>query len=214
MTKTTWLGCMVALSTLPLMGCGAAKSIINSNLPAVNDMLKLDGQTLVTTMGDGRAVISGNKTVTVTVPNRSISQADQLAALTFAQSLEHQVTVSVPAGATMPTSFPISNVALSLQIREGSGSSAQLVELLATVAGPITFTRTSPTSNLYEATSPVEFSHNATGTTLFQVLGIITGGADPNTVVARLSVDSDDTKLPSGSTLTFRFYNGSAKPKL
>lgn len=214
MKNTVYFGTLATLVALPLMGCGAAKSIINNNIPAVTNLLKLDEQTLVAVMGEGRAVISGNKSVTVSFPNQSISQASQLASLALSQSLAHQVIVTVPSGATMPTDFPVSNLTLQLTIREGTGSAAPLVNLSATVAGPVTFTRTSPSSNVYAATGPVVFTSNATGTSLQQVLAIVTGGEDPNTVDAKLSIDSDDTKLPSGSTLTFSFYNGSAKPKL
>ncbi|WP_309707190.1 hypothetical protein [Armatimonas sp.] len=214
MKKTAYFGTLVTLMALPLVGCGAAKSIINNNIPAVANLLKLDEQTLVAIMGEGRAVISGNKSVTVSFPNQSISQASSLASLAFYQSLSPQIIVTVPSGATMPADFPLSNLTLQLTIREGAGSPTQVVNLSATVAGPVTFTRTSPTSNVYAATEPVVFTNNATGTSLQQVLAIVTGGADPNAVDAKLSVDSDDTKLPSGSTLTFSLYNGSAKPKL
>ncbi|WP_395093286.1 hypothetical protein [Armatimonas sp.] len=211
MKNMVYFGTLATLVALPLMGCGAAKSIINNNIPAVSNLLKLDEQTLVAIMGEGRAVISGNKSVTVSFPNQSISQASQLASLVFSQSIDPQVTVTVPAGATMPTDFPISNLTLQLTIREGTGSAANLS---ATVTGSVTLTRTSPSSNVYAATGPVVFTINAAGTSLQQVLAIVTGGEDPNAVDAKLSVDSDDTKLPSGSTLTFRLFNGSAKPKI
>ena len=213
MTRKMWLGCTVALMALPLVGCSAAKSLINGNIPAISNLLKLDGQTLACTMGSGRAVISGHKSVTVSFANQSIDQASQLGKIAFAQSVNASVTVSVPSGATMPTNFPLSNVTLSIVVREGSGSGAISVPLTATVAGPVTFTRTG-TTNVYTASGPLVFSTDATGTSLTQVVAIITGGIDPNSVDANLSVDSDDTKLPSGSVITFTLSDGSGKPQL
>lgn len=214
MNKIVRVGFLAAVAVLPLMGCGSAKSIINDNIPAIPDMLKLDGQPLVATMGEGRAVISGHRSVTVNFPNTSVSQANQLASMVFAQSLEHEVTVTVPAGKALPTSFPVSNLTLGLVIAEGIGTTANQVDLSATVAGPVTFSRISPTSNVYAAEGPVAFSTTVTGAALLRALTIITGGPSPNAATARLSVDTDDTKLPSGSTVTFRFYDGSVKPKI
>jgi hypothetical protein len=199
--KITLIAATTALAAVALSGCGAAKSLVNNNLPTVNNLLPLDTQTVAATLGSGRAAISGHAQATVSFADKSIPSASSLSSVTINQPLSTTVTVALPEGATAPQTFTLRNLALQVSVSDGDGTNA--VTATGTIAGPLVYTKVSGSSTQYTATAPPSANLTFGGGTLDSLVGIITGAPSPNIARARLSVDADDTELPAGTVLSF-----------
>ncbi|MDX1932361.1 MAG: hypothetical protein SFU56_07135 [Capsulimonadales bacterium] len=204
---------------LTLVGCGAAKSLINNNLPTVSNALQLDGQSVTGTVNGSRATISGNGTKEFSFANTTINQAGSLAEIKHSQKLTRSVTVTVPTGETLPTSFQLRNIALAMvlsdrQTNTGGDLEERTFAATLTVGSTVTFSRTG-SDNTYTAINAPAFGDLViSGDRLTQFRNIVTGGGSPNQVGLRLSFDTDDFTLPNGSTITFTFTEGKATVKI
>lgn len=188
-----------------LSGCGA----VNSLIPEIDDLARLNGTTVEATVGSGRALISGNVSRAVSFADRDLPQVSQLRRLKLRQSIDGALEVSVP-GNSYPASFSLSNIGLQVRLTDG----ARVADASASVAGPITFTREG-TTNIYRTSGPVEISNLTYSNATFSTArDIITTAPSPNSASGRLSFDTDDTQLPSGSVLKFTFVNGKARVEL
>ncbi|MGC4042398.1 MAG: hypothetical protein QM758_01185 [Armatimonas sp.] len=196
-----------AVATFALSGCGA----VNSLIPDIDNLAALDGTTVDTTVGTGRAVISGNVSKTATFADRDLPQKSKLRRLKLRQSLNEKVTVTMPEGKPFPATFTLRNLELRIRV---SDSETRAVETSASLAGPLTYTREGST-NVYALSAPVEISNITFDGSDFSTLrDIITTAPSPNTVVARFSLDAEDTELPSGTVLRFALQGGKAKVEL
>lgn len=206
------LGALVFAGTaFTLSGCGAVNSAINSIIPEIDDLVKLNGKSIEATVGTGRAVLSGNVGKSGPLDDTELPQADKLKSMKLRQSLAQNVTVTMPGSAAFPASFKLSNITLKITLSDSQGTA----EASATLAGPVTFTRQGTTSTYQASTTAVEISNIAFTSTNFEMVrNIITMPPSPNTAAAKLSFDADDTELPSGSKLTFTFSGGKAKVEL
>lgn len=203
---------VLGLAALALAGCGAVNNAINSVIPEIDNLVRLDDTTVDAVVGSGRAVISGNISRSVTFDDRTLPEQGKLRRLRLRQSIDQDIQVTVPGGASLPASFTLSNVALNVRLTETG--SARVAESTATYSGSVTFTRQG-TSAVYRSAGGFEISNITFDSTGFNtVRDIITTAPSPNTVAARLSFDTDDTQLPSGSTLRFKFVSGKAKVEL
>lgn len=211
-------GTVAVVSLCGLLGCSAAKSIINNNLPDISNALQLDNQTVTGSVNGSRATISGNGSRSFTFANTSLSQGNALVEVRHTQQLDKSVTVTVPSG-TLPATFQVRNITLNIVVKDtqtnsNGGTDTRTFTANLNIAGPILFGR-SGTSNTYTTTSSPTFSELLiSGDNLNQFRNIVTGGSTPNNVDVRLSFDTDDTALPSGSTITFKTVNGTAKIKI
>ena len=201
-----------AVALVSLSGCGAVSSVVNSVIPEIDNLAALNDTSVDATVGSGRAVISANVTKTSEFPDRSLPEQVRLKRLKFRQSLDRQVLVTLPSGATAPAAFTLKNIALSVRLSDGDG--ARSTETSATVPGPVTFTREG-SSNVYAITAPLEVSDVTFDKTKFTLArDIITTAPSPNTVSARVSFDAESTELPTGTVLRFKLVGGKAKAEL
>ena len=193
-----------------LTGCGAAKSVVNSNIPAIDDPLHLNGASIVAPVTGNRAPISGSISVTVTFPDRAkFAQQGELTFVKLEQAFEDTAQVAVPPGVALPGSFSLSNITLGLSVSDGNGSRTAGVQ--GNYSGPVTYTRTGQTDQ-YVASKPVGYSElklDGDGFRAFR--DILTSEPTPNTATAHLSFDTDDTALPKGSVITLKLKNGKAR---
>jgi hypothetical protein len=202
---------LLGTACVALSGCGAVNSAINSVIPEVDNLVKLNGATVDATVGSGRAVISGNVSKSAEFGDTELPQVSQLKTMRLRQSLDSAIQVTMPSGKSFPASFSLSNVALRIRL---SDSDARAAEASATFSGPVTYTRDGTTST-YRTTTPVEVANITFSNTTFSTArDIITTAPSPNSASGRLSFDTDDTQLPNGSVLRFTFVNGKAKVEL
>jgi hypothetical protein len=203
---------VLGLMSLGLSGCGAVNNAINSVIPEIDNLVRLDDTTVDAVVGSGRAVISGNVSHSVTFDDRTLPEQARIRRLRLRQSIDQDIQVTVPSGKNLPASFTLSNIVLTVRVTEtGSTRSA---ESSASYSGSVTFTRQAATA-VYRSTGGFEVSNVTFDNSGFSTLReIITTAPSPNTAAARLSFDTDDTQLPSGSTLRFKFVQGKAKVEL
>lgn len=214
-SRQWWIGAVAATLSIPaLSGCGAVSSAVNSTIPEINNIASLDNTEVDAVIGSGRAVISSNFERSVTFADRELPQRSKLRRLKLRQSIDPAVSVTLPNRAIMPESFQLSNIALSVTLTDGTGTTLRTASASSSVTGPITFTRVG-TSIVYRASGPVEVSNITFEATNFSTArDIITTTPTPNTVDAKLSFDADDTQLPRGTILRFKFINGVGKVEI
>lgn len=209
--KSYLFALIIISTTLTLTGCGAVSSAINSVIPEIDNLIKLDGTSVEAIVGNGRAVISGNISKSATFADTSLPQADKLKTMKLRQSLNQDVTVKMPGSAALPASFSLSNITLAITLSD----TANNVSASATLPGPVTFTRQGTTSTYRANIAAVEITNITFSAAAFTTARtIITSAPSPNTALGKLSFDADDTQLPSGTKLTFTFSGGKAKVEL
>lgn len=204
----SFLAAGAASSLLLLSGCGAANNAINNNIPAVDNLLSLNGQSTDATVGAGRAVVSGSGTKEVPFNDRSLSQGSKLKFVKFDQNLASTVTLAVPPGAALPAQFTLSNITLTLTARDDAPRS---VSVSNSVSGPITFVQVAGSPNQYQASATIGFSTFEIKDNFPTFYSIVTSAPSPNFASGKVSFDADDTQLPVGSVLTFQMIDGKAK---
>jgi len=211
--KRHWslFGAVTALVTFAA-GCSAGDSLVNNNIPPINNLLNVDNQEVTGTVNGSRATISGYASASATFADRSsLPQQSLLKSVKFAQGIDDGVTVTVPASATLPNSFQLKNITLDISVSDETDPAVRTAEAKATVSGPITYVRVSGT-NQYTSLSHLSFSDiQISGDSFKTFRDIVTSPPSPNTATARLSFDTDDQALPNGSTITFRFVSGQAR---
>jgi hypothetical protein len=215
--KRHWslFGAVMALVIFALVifaaGCSAGDSIVNNNIPPVNNLLNVDNQQVTATVNGSRATISGNASGSATFGDRSLPQQGLLKFVKFSQAIDDGVTATVPSSATKPDSFQLKNITLAISVSDGTGATLRTASAQANVSGPITYVRVSGTDQ-YTALSHLSFSDiQISGDSFTTFRDIVTSPPSPNTATARLSFDTDDQALPNGSTITFRFVSGQAR---
>lgn len=218
-----------------LNGCSAAKDLVNANIPPISDPLQVRGRGVKAT-----ATRAARSRVLVTVtgalePNPStfndvgVEQADKLNSATISQSLSPKISV-VPLGGdgTLPAKVVLSNLSVTITLEEGDGSDPnQRLELSGlTLAGPITFTRTSELDGagrtVYAAPDALNFNElNLSNEQIDKLTGIISQPAAPSTtdtsnrVSATLSFQVEDDDLTTPQTdLFFTFSDGEARVRI
>lgn len=205
------LGVMGVSAVSLLMGCSAANGIINSNIPAMDNLLQLDNQSVEATIGATRLVTVTTASRTVNFGNRSLQEANRLNKVRFEQGLSDEVTVTAPStGARLNDSFSLSNIRLDLSVSDAGRE----VGVSRTIAGPVTLKRIGTTST-FQISTPVTFSDmEISGSEFGTFRDIVTGGGDPNTARGQVRFDSDPAELPVGTVLTFRFAGGKARVQI
>jgi len=201
---------IAAAGALLFTGCSAATNAVLSSvpLPPINNLLNLDGEITAASVNGTRAATSGSGTKEREFGDRTLPEVNRLRFVRFNQSLERSVTVAVPSGAALPATFSLSNVALTLAVRDNAPRN---VSVTGNVGGPITFARVGET-NQYQATTRVAFSNLELKDGNFGTIrDIITSGPSPNFVTGRIAFDTDTDQLPLGSVLTFTFVDGTAR---
>ena len=194
-----------------LSGCGAANSIINNNIPPVENALGLDGASVIVPVNGTRAVISGSASVSVSFNDRSFSQQDKLRKAKFEQYFADAVNVTVPSGKVLPATFSLSNLTFQVTVSDGSGINLRTASYSATYAGPVSYVRIGTTSQ-YTAQKLVGYSNiEISGDNFTKFRDISSSSPSPNTVTSKLSLDTDDTQLPRSSTISFTFRGGQVR---
>jgi hypothetical protein len=206
-------GVVLALLSVTLVttGCGGAKSLVNNNIPEVDNLLKLNDSEIDSSVGGiTRAVIVGGLDKTATFDDRDLQEKSRLNFARIRQGLHQSVRVTVGEGVALPASFTLSNIVLETSLSDGEGASKRLVTGTATAVGPVVYTRVGVT-NEYATTSVVEPEISFSSQPFKTFRDIVTTAPSPNTVTAKLRFDADDTQLPNGSKIRFRFVGGKAK---
>lgn len=116
------------------------------------------------------------------------------------------ITVTPPAGQTLPASFTISSLTFTPEVDSlnsaGAVTAAAILPALAAAGTPITLTQTS-TPGQYTASSPILLQTTASisGTNLTNLVNLLNNGGANGQVV--LGLNAGSTNLPAGSTLNF-----------
>lgn len=194
-------------AVLLLTGCGAAKNAINNSIPDISNLLDLNGQPTDATVGSSRAAISGSGTKEVQFNDRSLSQSDKLKFVKFTQNLSPTVAVTVPNGAALPAQFVLSNITLTLTVRDDA---PRTVSVSNTVSGPITFVRQNGT-NTYQGSTSIGFADFEIKNSFGTFRDIVISAPSPNFAAAKVAFDTDTNDLPAGTVLTFQTIDGKAK---
>jgi hypothetical protein len=194
-----------------ITGCGAAKTVVNNNIPEVDNLLKLNDSEIDSSVGGvTRAVIVGGLDKTQTFPDRDLPEANRINFVRLRQGLNQNVRVTVPEGATLPAAFTLSNITLETQVSDMKEDVQRVSAGSATVAGPVVFTKVGATNN-YTTNSVMEPEMSLSANPFKTFRAIVTTAPSPNTVVVKLRFDADDTQLPAGSVIRFKFVGGKAK---
>jgi hypothetical protein len=207
---------VVALSSVTVLsvmtsGCGGAKALVNNNIPEVDNLLKLNDTEIDSSVGGvTRALIIGGLDKTATFDDKDLPEKNRINFVKLKQGLDKAVRVTVPQGKTLPATFTLSNITLDTVVSDGDGATKRTVTGSATVAGPVTFTQTG-SSNIYTTTATVEPEVNLSANPFKTFRDIVTTAPSPNTATVKLRFDADDTQLPAGSVIRFKFVGGKAK---
>jgi hypothetical protein len=188
-----------------LSGCGAVNNVINSQIRPVNNVFGFDGQTIDTVIGGTRAAVSGSGILEVVVADGSVPAADRVRFVNFTQSLQTTVTVTVPPGVALPAQFSVSDVSLTVALRDAAPRS---VSVARSISGPVTFVRVGAT-NQYQTTTSLIFSGLEIRNDFGTFRDIYTAAPTPNIASIRIALDTDSNFLPLGSVIRFTLTNGS-----
>jgi hypothetical protein len=210
---------------LPLSGgCGAARGIINSQIPTINDPAKLDGKQFPATVAS-----SGTATGSFTGPFADQSPVANQGRLTFAdvrQPLRPEVALLPPAGMTGPITPPatvtLRGVTLRVRLYEApsQGTAATREVVFPALTGgdaPLTFSNVAGTNrytlpdSLGIELGPARIS----GDDARRLFSLLTSpGADGSTtnyVETSLSATVEGGTLPAGASVVFTFGPGEAR---
>ena len=202
------------IALVALSGCGGG----GMGLESFSNLLALDGGELV---GISRAASTGAITTeqshTRTFEDRTIGGRPGgigggpggpprgTTRWNVAQGMARAVKVSVPEGATLPASFTLSNIEMSMRITDGE----RVAEQKTTIAGPVTLTRSGET-NAYTASTELTPEASFTEGSFETLHAIITTAPSPNTATATLRYDAS-AELPAGAKLRFGLERGHAR---
>ena len=107
----------------PLAGCGAAKKLVNDQIPAIQNPGSLDGKQFpVPVMSRSRLAVSGTGSFTGSFPD--IAPVGQQNRLTFAQltqNLRAELTYVPNPGSSVPSRIVLNDVSLTVSLGDGSG---------------------------------------------------------------------------------------------
>jgi hypothetical protein len=204
-----YLAC-ASVAGVVVTGCGGTKSIVNSVIPPVDNLLKLNDTEIDTNVGGiSRALIVGGLDKSATFPDKDLPEKNRINFVKLKQGLNQNVRVTVPSGATLPASFTLSNITLETMVTDGDGASKRTVTGSATVVGPITFTKVGAT-NTFDASGVMEPEINFSSEPFKTFRDIVTTAPSPNTATVKLRFDANDTQLPAGTVIRFKFVGGKA----
>lgn len=212
------------IALVALSGCGGAGA--GTGLESFSNLLGLDGGELV---GISRATSVGTVTTeqthTRTFEDRTIGGRPSgvggrpgsiggpggpprgTTRWNVAQGVARAVKVSVPEGATLPASFTLSNIEMSMRVTDGE----RVAEQKTTIAGPVTLTRVGETS-AYTASAELTPEASFTEGSFETLHAILTTAPSPNTSTATLRYDAS-AELPAGAKLRFGLERGKAQMK-
>jgi hypothetical protein len=154
------------------------------------------------TLGEGRPAGNGNGRPAG--DGRPMGPKDA-AGWKMEQGIGKAVRVRVAEGVTLPASFSLSNIVMTLRVTDGE----RVAERSTTVAGPVTYTRSGDSSTYTtqsEITPEVVFTEGS-----FETLhAILTTPPSPNTATATLRYDAS-SELPAGAKISFGLRGGHAR---
>lgn len=218
------LGAIAASATL-LGGCGAAKSIVNNNIPDVSDPLRLEGRSIRAIVSRAivrptRAAIDGQAVDTVAFEDSgSVSHSGDLTYANLSQGIRGDVVyVAFPSGFTPPAQFTVRALQLDATVSDGTNGSRSVTATNFNSDGPYTFVRNGSTPEglpLYALSSGnITLGGPRLGRDdTRRLIQIITEGNDnssSNNVAVTLYFTADDTELPEGTQIYFVFTGGRA----
>ncbi|MES2465164.1 MAG: hypothetical protein V4671_31745 [Armatimonadota bacterium] len=196
-----------AFLAVVLSGCGAINSAINARIqPAVNPF-GLDFQTVDVAVGGAGSGLSGSGERAVAFADQSVSEAGRLRFVRFSQGLRSTIMVTAPQGAPLPAQFSVSSMTLTVTFRDDAPRS---VSADRTRTGPITFVRVGET-NEYQTTDSLDFSDLEIRSNFGTFRDIYTMSPSPNDSRITISLQSDGSPLPAGSTLRFTLVGSVAR---
>jgi hypothetical protein len=196
-----------AAAAFLLAGCGAINDAVNARIqPAVN-LVGLDNQAVDVTIGGTGGILTGSGTREVSFEDRTLPEAGRLRFVRFNQSLQNSVTVTSPGGAPLPPQFSVSNLSLTLALRDDA---PRRVSADAVKSGPITFVRLGETSE-YRTSDNLAFSGLEIRSSFGTFRDIYTTAPGPNVSSVTLGLETAAGSLPAGARLRFTLTDGSAQ---
>lgn len=210
-------------------GCGAAKSIVNNNIPPVSDALRINGRSVTALVSRAiqkptRAAIPGAGAFDTTFSDFNVSESNRLTSARFEQGVSKDVLVRFPSGAAQPDQFTVSGLILNVAVSEkfGNGQVSRNVTVTGMTAdGPFQFNKVRDNgdgSANYTLASgsdiglgSVQIGSDQTRTLMDILTEQDASGSNGNFVDGQFGFDADDSQLPEGTTVTFSFVNGQAR---
>lgn len=216
---------IAALAFLPLLaaGCGTARGIINSQIPAIRDPARLDGKQFPAVVGDGGAA-QGTFTGPFADQGR-VSNQDRLNFAELRQTLRPEVSLLPPSGSgvvTPPATVTLSALELRVRVYEGASQDAAptrevVFPVLADGDAPLTFENVAGTNRytLPGAESVLLGPSRISGADARRLFAVLTDpaqdGSTTNFVQASFSANVEGSALPAGATVLFTFGPGEAR---
>ncbi len=220
---------LAALLLVPVGGCGGGLigSIINDNIPPIENPGELQGKQFPVVIGAEtsltRAALPGSSDYAAPFSDIArVSQQDRLNFAEVRQNLTAEVTVIPAPGASLPPRITLSDPRLTVRFYEASDINATptretVFPALGGQREPLTYEQV-PGTNIYRRNSieiqlgPARVS-GEDAKRLFRILTEPVPDTENRTNYARasLSLTADDTQLPAGSTIIFTFGAGQAR---
>ncbi len=123
-TFGAYLAAALALPLLaPLAGCGAAKRLVNDNIPAIKNPGSLDGKQFPVPVSlRSRVAVSGTGSFTGSFPDiAAVGQQNRLTFAELTQNLRPELRYVPNPGTPVPSRIVLSDVSLSVSLGDGAG---------------------------------------------------------------------------------------------
>lgn len=194
---------VAALVAVLAIGCSGHRSDEFSS--RVMDLLfPISGNGFTTDVGGSDSLRTGFGTFAVTFSDRTITDASRFRTCTVTTSLDSDVTLTVPEGEALPSSFTLKNLDL-MEIYVADTAGARSMTKQGFANGPIQFNRVG-TTNTYRATSNVRilFTSIIDGTDLTNLLAVVQDAPSDNVCSGLFGYEISNS-VPAGATIAFTF---------
>lgn len=192
----------ILAAALTAVGCSGGSGLRYDAI--ISQMIPLEGRSFSTQVSGAGAVRIGSGTFSVSFDDRPVTDAARFRTIEVTESLDDDVTLTLPSGASPPASFELRNLDLTqIQVYDTSGT--RLMTRRAFAEGPIRFDRVGSTDT-YRATSDVriEFTTPIDGTDLDTLLAVVQQAPADNFCGGHFNYEVSDS-VPAESTIGFTF---------
>ena len=208
-----------------LAGCGAAKRLINDQIPAIANPGNLDGKQFPVSVSPGsRVPVSGTGTFVGQFPDiPPVGQQNRLTFVEVSQNLRGEI-IYVPAnGATFPARFVLNDVSLAVTLGDGAGvvigsTREVVIPALRPALGGLVFERVADTDRYrWNQSGEIRLgSVRVSGDSAKQLFALLTEADNvrlsTNAVSASLSVSADAQGVErAAGAILFTFGKGEAR---
>ena len=215
---------VVALVAVPLAGCGAAKKLVNDQIPAIKNPGALDGKQFPVPVASGsRALVSGTGSFTGQFPDvSSVRNQNRLTFAELTQNLRPELTYAANPGTPVPSQIVLNDVSLTVSLGDGSGivpgaTREVVIPSLRPSSGSLAFERVGDTNRYVFAGGEIPLGAvRVSGDDAKRLFTLLTERDDnnqaTNTVTATLSASADAQGVDSASgAILLTFGQGEAR---